>query len=171
MERRGPLLGPAAILDVALRPRITSGDPDQDNQRGGAALSYDVRVTVHDRYVRIEASGSRSLEASEALFRRVAEESAARGLYDILLVLKLEGRLSTFEIHDMVTKHREVGFDSRHTIAVVDENPESRPDTRFAGDVGTVRGLGGAVFESEEEAIRWLLERRKDEGSSPMALR
>ncbi len=122
-------------------------------------MSYDVRVTVHDRYLRVEASGHRSLEASRALFRRIAEESASHRLYDILLVLKLEGRLSTFEIEDMVARNREAGFDSRHTIAAVDENPESRPDTLFAGDVANVRGLNGALFGSEEEAVRWLLGR------------
>lgn len=132
-------------------------------------MSYDVHVTAHDRYLRIEATGTRSREASEAFFRRIAEESNVRGLYDILLVLNLEGRLSTFEIHDMVTKHRDVGFDSRHTIAVVDKNTESRPDTRFAEDVGNVRGLKGAAFDSEEDAIRWLLGRRKDGESSPRA--
>jgi hypothetical protein len=129
-------------------------------------MGYDVRVTAQDRYLRIEASGHRSRENSEAFFRRIAKESAAHGLYDILLVLKLEGRLSTFEIHDIVAKYRESGFDSRHTIAVVDENPQSRSDMRFAEDVGNVRGLNGAAFANEEDAIRWLLGRRRDEGSS-----
>jgi hypothetical protein len=119
-------------------------------------MAYDVRVTVHDGYLRVEASGRRSIEDSRALFRRIAEESASHRLYDILLVLKLEGRLSIFEIEDMVAQHREAGFDSRHTIAAVDENPESRPDIAFAGDVANVRGLKGALFESEEEAVRWL---------------
>jgi hypothetical protein len=122
-------------------------------------MGYDVRVTAHDRYLRMEACGTRSVKDSEALFRRIAEESAAHGRYDILLVLKLEGRLSTFEIEDMVARHREIGFDARHTIAVVDENPESREDTRFAEDVANVRGLRGAAFDTEEEAVRWLLER------------
>lgn len=128
-------------------------------------MGYDVRVTARDRYLRIEARGTRSREASEAFFRRIAEESAAHGLYDILLVLKLDGRLSTFEIHDMVANYRESGFDSRHTVAVVDENPESRPDTRFAEDVGNVRGLSGAAFDHEEDAIRWLLGRQKNDRS------
>ncbi len=128
-------------------------------------MSYDVRVTKHDRYLRIEARGTRSLEASEAFFRRIAEEAAAHGIYDILLVLNLEGRLSTFEIHDMVAGHRERGFDSRHTIAVVDNNPESREDTRFAENVGAVRGLMGAGFDDEEEAVRWLLSRLGDSSS------
>lgn len=122
-------------------------------------MAYDVRVTVHDRYLRVEASGRRSIEDSRALFRRIAEESASHRLYDILLVLKLEGRLSTFEIEDMVAQHREAGFDSRHSIAAVDENPESRPDIAFAGDVANVRGLRGALFESEQEALRWLFGR------------
>jgi hypothetical protein len=129
-------------------------------------MGYDVRVTVHDRYLRIEAFGKRSLGASKALFRRLAEESAAHGIYAILLVLELEGRLSTHDIHDMVAKHREAGFDARHTIAVVDKNPESKPDTRFAEDVGFVRGLRGAAFDSEEEAVRWLVERSKEDHSS-----
>jgi hypothetical protein len=123
-------------------------------------MSYDVRVTAHDRYLRIEASGSRSREASEALFRSIAEETERHGIYHVLLVLKLQGRLSTLEIDDMVSSHRRVGFDERHAIAVVDENPVSRPDTRFAADVGAVRGLAGEVFENEEDAVRWLLERR-----------
>jgi hypothetical protein len=125
-------------------------------------MTYDVRVTVYDRYIRIEARGTRSREASEVFFRRIAEESAAHGIYDILLVLELEGRLSTFEIEDMVAAHREKGFDSRHTIAVVDRNPESREDTRFAETVGAVRGLMGAAFDDEEEARRWLLSRARD---------
>jgi hypothetical protein len=123
-------------------------------------MSYDVRVTAHDRYLRVEASGTRDLEASRNLFRRIAEESAAHGIPSILLVLKLEGRLSTLDIDDMVSSHRKFGYDTRHTIAVVDENPESRPDTSFAGDVGAVRGLAGRVFDSEEDAVRWLLDRR-----------
>jgi hypothetical protein len=132
-------------------------------------MSYDIRVTAHDRYLRIEATGTRSPEASEAFFRRIAEESAAHGLYDILLVLRLEGRLTTFEIYDMIANYREAGFDSRHTIAVVDHNPESRADTRFAEDVGFVRGLRGAAFDSEEEAVLWLLKKRKDDGSSSVS--
>jgi hypothetical protein len=122
-------------------------------------MGYDVRVTPHDRYLRIEARGTRSLKDSEAFFRRIAEESATHGIFNILLVLDLEGRLSTFQIEDMVTAYRAMGFDERHVIAVVDRNPESRPDTRFAEDVGAVRGLTGAVFDTEEEAVRWLLER------------
>jgi hypothetical protein len=128
-------------------------------------MSYDVRVTAHDRYLRIEARGTRSLEASEEFFRRIAEEAEAHGIYDVLLVLHLEGRLSTFQIHDMVAGHREKGFDSRHAIAVVDKNPESREDTRFAENVGAVRGLTGAAFDDEEEAVRWLLSRSRDESS------
>jgi hypothetical protein len=122
-------------------------------------MTYDVRVTPHDRYLRIEARGTRSPEDSEAFFRRIAEESATHGIFNILLVLDLEGRLSTFQIEDMVTAYRAMGFDERHVIAVVDRNPESRPDTRFAEDVGSVRGLKGAAFDTEEEAVRWLLER------------
>jgi hypothetical protein len=122
-------------------------------------MPYDVRVTPREGYLRIEARGVRSREDSEVFFRRIAEESAAHGVYDILLVLKLEGRLSTFQIEDMVSAYRALGFDSRHTIAVVDENPESRPDTRFAEDVGNVRGLKGAAFDTEEEAVQWLLNR------------
>lgn len=122
-------------------------------------MGYEVRVSVHDRYLRIEASGSRNIDDSRDFFRRIVEESAQHELYDILLVLKLEGRLSTFEIDDMVASYKKVGFDSRHTIAVVDENEESAPDTRFAGDVGIVRGLFGAIFETEEDAVRWLREK------------
>ena len=119
-------------------------------------MGYEVRVSVHDRYLRIEASGSRNIEDSQDLFRRIAEESAKHELYDILLVLELEGRLPTFKIEDMVASHEKVGFDSRHRIAAVDENEESVPDLRFAEDVATVRGLCGAVFENEEDAVRWL---------------
>ena len=122
-------------------------------------MGYEVRVSVHDRYLRIEASGSRNIDDSRVFFRRIVEESAQHELYDILLVLKLEGRLSTFEIDDMVAGYKKVGFGSRHTIAVVDENEESAPDTRFAGDVGIVRGLFGAVFKAEEDAVRWLREK------------
>lgn len=132
-------------------------------------MGYDVRVKACDGYLRIEASGKRSLDASKALFRQVAEESAAHGIYDILLVLELEGRLSTYDIHDMVARYREAGFDGRHTIAAVDKNPESKPDTRFAEDVGFVRGLRGAAFDREEDAVEWLVERRKEANSSSIA--
>lgn len=128
-------------------------------------MGYEIRVTPYDQYLRIEASGERNRDESLALFRRIAEEANAHGLHDILLVLELRGRLSTFEIYDMVAAHRQFGFDSRHTIAVVDKNPLSRPDTRFAEDVGAVRGLKGAAFEDEEAAIRWILERRAGNGS------
>ena len=121
-------------------------------------MGYNVRVSVHDRYLRIEASGSRDVEASRELFRRIAEESARHELYDILLVLKLEGRLSTFEIQDVVESYKEAGLDARHRIAAVDENEESAPDLRFAEDIATVRGLKGAVFDREQDAVHWLRE-------------
>jgi len=87
----------------------------------------------------------------------IARESAARHVYKILLVFHVTGRLSTFEIHDVVSKYRECGLGDRHKIAVFDEDRDMVPDQAFAEDVARVRGLDGAVFSTETGALAWLL--------------
>ena len=120
-------------------------------------MAYDISLSAHHDYLRFEASGKRTLEGSEDLGRYAAKVSAERDIYNVLFVLKLPGRLATFELQDLVSRFREFGFGSRHRVAVVDENEDSRPDQDFIEDVVRARGLNSAAFDTESEALRWLL--------------
>ncbi len=124
---------------------------------GEVSPGYQIRVSEHDRYLRFQVSGTRKVEEAENLLRRVAGASAARKLYRVLLVLELGGRFSTFEIHDIVSNYREYGLGPEHKLAVVDKNEESAMDQQFAEDVARTRGLNGASFKNEEDALIWLL--------------
>jgi len=124
---------------------------------GDIFLAYDVSLSVHDGYLRVEAFGKRTKEDSEKLALSFAKFSAEHQLHNILLVLNLEGRLDTFEIHDLVSRFRDCGLGASHRIAFIDKHEESKPDQRFMEDVVRTRGLDAAAFETEDDALSWLL--------------
>jgi len=122
----------------------------------GGAVSYEVELSIHQEYLRFEVSGERSLEEAERLFRQIARESAARNVCKVLLVFNLRGRISTIDIHDLVSKYREFGLTAKHKIVVVDKNRKTASDQDFAVNVARNRGLNGASFANEAAALDWL---------------
>ena len=120
-------------------------------------MGYQIQVAKEDGYLRLDVVGKREPHETENLIRRIAKESVTRNLHRILVVLGLTGRLTTFEIHDIASKYREFGLGLEHKLAVVDKNEESAMDQQFAEDVARTRGLNGASFKNEEDALIWLL--------------
>jgi hypothetical protein len=120
-----------------------------------ATDSYDVAVTQEQGFLRIRASGTRSLGAMEALLERVRTESRERAARCVLIdAAQVVGPLpfvQWFLVGGTVAK---LLIQEPIKLAVLSTADGASP---FAGVVADNRGKRFGVFAAEDEALAWLL--------------
>lgn len=119
-------------------------------------MAYQVEIADAGGILRVEVSGRRDVRDSRALWQRLAEECRTRGATATLAVMHLEGRMSTTEMFDLASHLRELGWDPRIPLAIVDTNEESRGDNEFGATVATNRGFAVRAFTDVASAEDWL---------------
>lgn len=119
-------------------------------------MAYDIVLSLRDGYVLAEASGKRSMEDSANLARSFAKFADEHGVFNVLLILDLKGRLDEFQMYDLASRFEEYGLDSRFRLAIIDHNEETKPERDFMEDVVVNRGLNARVFDKEDDALAWL---------------
>lgn len=117
-------------------------------------MSFDLKVSEHDGYLRIDSTGEFSLPALFDFISRVKEEAVRTG-YDCVLVnaLDIQGDLTEADRFRAGEKSAEV-FGSKFKIAVV---MPARKITKMAELAASNRGANLLITDSEKEALDWLL--------------
>lgn len=123
-------------------------------------MSYQVQFDVIEDYLRVEVSGTRipgqEVEAGIKLWTNIIGFIQSKGLTKILLVLNLDGPLSTMAAYKLANAPQAKGWPKTIRAAVVDLNQGSLKENQFAGAVAYNQGYQIEIFNSEETAVKWL---------------
>lgn len=105
----------------------------------------------------VRRSGDAAFEAGQ-IGRKIVQTCEKNGVYRILLVLNLTGRLSAVDSYEMVVDAVGYGWTHRLRMAMVDKNKESVDDVRFTETVAVNRWYEVQAFTDEGKALAWLLD-------------
>ena len=117
-----------------------------------------LKVTFEGDHVRVIADGDKDYHFQNRLWQEVTDACEKQQCFNVLGVSHTTTPLEAVEGYDTARIFRELNIDSRYRIAWVETNPESRNMTEFIATVLANRGLPGRLFDTEEEATKWLLE-------------
>jgi hypothetical protein len=124
-------------------------------------MPYKVALQVRHDHVRAEVTGNRRLgdAATNAGLagKQIVELCRNTGIYRVLVVLDLAGRLSALDSYEMVVNSKEYGWSHAFKLAFVEKNGESFDDSLFTETVAVNRSYAVKVFADETDAIEWLL--------------
>ena len=123
-------------------------------------LSIAIVPTAHEDYLRLECSGTFTLEGALAAYERAFSLAAEAGRPAVLVdVRALTGREPTMaERYQLATTLADVQAATRPRIrfALIGREPMIHPE-RFGEIVATTRGADARVFTDEALALQWLL--------------
>lgn len=121
-------------------------------------MNYRLTITPRPDYLHAVVIGVNSRETVERYLAEVLRECQARGARRLLIEERLEGpRLQTVDVFRIATGGGENAQGQFDAIAYVDANAEGGL-MKFAETVATNRGLPVAVFNTVDQAVRWLQE-------------
>jgi hypothetical protein len=124
-------------------------------------MSLEINIQEFEDYIRVDVSGSRTrgreMEEASDLMHRIAEVCRASGIYRILSVSRVTGRIPILDAYQLAGRPEDFGWSRVYKLAVVDLDEESRRVTLFSEDVSVNRGFDAKVFDNEKEAEIWLL--------------
>jgi len=126
-------------------------------------MPYNATVEPFENYIRVEVKGDRrpGHEVNDAIQtgREISAACRDNGVDKILLIFKMTGRLPPTEAYEIFSNPEEFGWSRDVKVALVDENPDSQEDSLFSETVAVNRAYNTRVFEEEEEALEWLLDK------------
>ena len=115
-------------------------------------------IIFNGRYVEVMSAGRKSIAFARRLFTAISKACDNHECYRVLGIGASEDALPTSDAFDHAELFSELGIDNRYRIAWVETNPEARSSIKFVEDVLYNRGLPGRLFNSIEDARRWLVE-------------
>jgi len=125
-------------------------------------MPYDAKIQTFEDHIRAHVTGTRVPGQAVADADVVGEELVRlcreKGIYKVLLVLDLAGRLSAIDAYEIVSSSEQYGWSREFKLAFVDLNAESLEDSYFTETVAVNRAYAMSVFDNEEEAKAWLLD-------------
>lgn len=125
-------------------------------------MPYETAFEIFDNYIRAEVSGDRrpGHEVADALHsgRQVSSACKTHGIYNLLVIFKMTGRLPAMYAHEIYSDPEAFGWSRDIKVALIDENPESQEDSLFSHTVAVNRAYNAQVFDDEDEALEWLLD-------------
>lgn len=119
-------------------------------------MKIDIDIELKDDYILAKYRGPDSPEISKTIIQRVISACEENECLRILVHAYMDNPLSTAENYDLSAMFKEVGFTSKHRMAWVDLNPETRESTRIAETFLTSQYLDVCLFSDENDAERWL---------------
>ena len=123
---------------------------------------YDLTFDEKEDYIRCEVSGKRRLgkeyEDIAAVWSQVAEICKEKGIFKILAIFKIKGKITVFDAFKVVTNSEKFNWDSRCVLALFDANKDSRKINLFTETAAVNRGHHMKVFENEASALNWLID-------------
>lgn len=137
----------------------SDGRHDPESHR---KMSYDVAIEMNGDHLRVTVTGIRrqgdaALDAA-VVGKKTVEVCEREGIYRVLCVLNLEGRLSAIDSYEMVIGAKDFGWDHGYRLALVETNENSADDVAFTETVAVNRAYAVRAFTDEDEALEWLLD-------------
>ncbi len=128
-------------------------------------MPYAAEFQIVDDYVRLDVTGERrpgdaAAQAGDVIEKTV-EFCRSVGVYRVLVVLHLEGRLSALDSYDIVVHAKDHGWTHAFKLAFVERHRDTFADVKFTEIVAANRAYPIRAFESEAEALGWLREDAK----------
>ncbi len=115
-------------------------------------------VTFHGDHVRVDTRATdRDMDFAKALWRAVKHACIENDCFNVLGVSLAPRDAPTMYAYAYAEMFKEVGITGRFRIAWVELNVEAKATTRFTETVLLNRGFRGGAFDTEEEALQWLL--------------
>lgn len=124
-------------------------------------MPYEIDIQLRENYVRAYATGER--KTGDAAFdagnagRHIVEFCQKAGVYRVMVVLNLGGRLSAIDSYEIVDQSKDYGWDHNYRLAFVDTNSESADDVKFTETIAVNRAYSVKQFTDEAKAVDWLL--------------
>ena len=125
-------------------------------------MKIDIDIESQDDYLLVKYKGPDSPEISRQIMQQIVEACDKFECFKILVIAYLENSLSTFENFDLYEMFVEVGFSRKHSMAWVDQNPDTYDSTSFAETVLKNRSVAARLFREVEDAKQWLLSNTTD---------
>ncbi len=118
---------------------------------------YNLEFEERTDYLYAYVSGDKdNIEISTQYWREIADECRRTKCRKLLIVEDLKEMGSTSETYQLASEIPNMGFFGIQ-IAFVDQHIEQRPLNEFGELVATNRGIYVKIFNSIEEAEKWLL--------------
>lgn len=118
---------------------------------------YNLEFEERTDYLYAYVSGDKdNIEISTQYWREIADECRRTKCRKVLIVEDLKESVSTTETYQIASEIPHMGFFGIK-VAFVDQYIEQHAVNEFGGLVSTNRGLNVKLFNSIEEAEKWLL--------------
>jgi hypothetical protein len=116
-----------------------------------------LEVTFEGDHILVIANGEKDYRFLDRLWREVAMACNRHDCYDVLGLADTTTPIEAVEGYDLPLLFRELGIGRQYRIAWVEKNLDARDTLEFIEAVLADRGLPGKLFETEDEARKWLL--------------
>lgn len=113
-------------------------------------------VTFEGDHIRAESRSEKSIEWSREFWPAVVEACVENDCYKVLGISESLTVMPIMDGFDHVELFRELGINTKYRIAWVELNPEALKTVRFVDAALFNRLLPGRLFNTEEEAKKWL---------------
>lgn len=118
---------------------------------------YNLEFEERTDYLYAYVSGDKdSVEICTQYWREIADECRRTKCRKVLIVEDIKESVSTTEMYQIASEIPDMDF-SGIKIAFVDQYIEQHAVNEFGGLVATNRGLNVKLFNTAEEAEKWLL--------------
>jgi hypothetical protein len=123
-------------------------------------MTNKMTVSFEGDHIRAESFGEKSLAWSRQLFSEIVATCVANNCFKVLGVAESTKPVTILEGFDHIALFRELGINTKYRIAWVELNPSAVKTVKFIDAALFTRLLPGRVFQTEEEARKWLFGER-----------
>ena len=116
---------------------------------------YNLEFENRGSYLYVKLTGRDSFKSSLEYWSKIGAKTLELGHQKVFVHENLDGELTEAEIYHIVTKFKEVGLLGIQ-IAFFDENFTEASINAFGELVASNRGANVKIFQSLEEAQRWI---------------
>jgi len=120
-------------------------------------MAATVKYTEREEYLLFQVEGDDSLQASLDYWREIGEKCHQSGHKKALVIENMSGQLSTHELYLACEKLPSLVHGTK--VAFVDLVSNHMEGNNFGELVAQNRGCWIMVFQDEDVAIKWLLEK------------
>lgn len=120
-------------------------------------MAYDYKIEDKQQYIRVEISGERipgrAIKDIVPIWAETLDICREKKTNKLLAILKLTGEVTKIGSYNIVTLADRYGWDRQLQVALV----EPEKNNLFTETIAVNRGYQLKIFESEQDALTWLL--------------
>lgn len=116
-----------------------------------------IEISFEGDYLQVIADGEKDYRFQERLWNEVVAACKQHDCRRILGIAHTTKPVEALEGFELAQLFRDLGVTDEYRIAWVEHNKDAKDIVNFIETVLINRGLPGRVFDSEPEALEWLL--------------